>query len=71
MTIHVTANGETTVFQLNDSQASEDLYVQLPLNMKVENFSSDEKIFYPPEKLNTNKTPKANAKIGTLAYYAP
>jgi hypothetical protein len=37
----------------------------------VENYSSNEKIFYPPKKLNIKDTPLADAKAGTLAYYAP
>lgn len=71
MTIHVKSNGHTTVFKLNDSDASKALYAQLPLSIEVENFGGNEKIFYPPQKLTTNNTPSANAKNGTLAYYAP
>ncbi len=71
MKISVTADNHVTVFELNDSQAAKDLYKQLPLKIAVENYSSDEKIFYPPQKLNTANTPNANAGIGTLAYYAP
>jgi hypothetical protein len=69
--LHVKANGKTTVFELNNSPAAKDLYAQLPLSIKVENYSNNEKIFYPPKKLNTTDTPKADAKAGTLAYYAP
>lgn len=71
MKISVHANSNTTVFQLNDSQAAKDLYAQLPLSIEVENFSNNEKIFYPPKKLATSDTPLANARTGTLAYYAP
>jgi hypothetical protein len=71
MKISVKSNGNTTVFELNNSQASKDLYGQLPLTIKVENFSNNEKIFYPPKKLNTSDTPQADARVGTLAYYAP
>nr|WP_321396678.1 cyclophilin-like fold protein [uncultured Desulfobacter sp.] len=71
MTISVDANGKTVVFQLNDSTAAQQLYAQLPLDIKVEDYGSNEKIFYPPKKLDTADTPKANAKAGTLAYYAP
>jgi len=71
MKISVVSNGNTTIFELNDSQASKDLYSQLPLTIAVENFGNNEKIFYPPTKLSVNNTPKANAKNGTLAYYAP
>jgi hypothetical protein len=59
------------IFELNNSQASKDLYEQLPLVIDVEDYGSNEKIFYPLEKLDTNDTPLANAKVGTLAYYAP
>jgi len=71
MQISVKANGKTTVFELNNSPAARDLYAQLPLSIKVENYSNNEKIFYPPEKLNTSDTPQADAQAGTLAYYAP
>ena len=72
MKISVTANGITTVFELNNSEASKNLYAQLPLSTTVENYGSNEKIFYPPEKLDTAGTPQANRhEPGTLAYYAP
>jgi len=71
MKISVTANGKTTVFKLNNSPASKDFYAQLPLTITVENYSNNEKIFYPPKKLGTTGTPLADAQPGTLAYYAP
>jgi len=71
MEIKVIAGDKEVVFKLNDSQASKDLYGQLPLKIKVDNYGDNEKIFYPPKKLNTSSTPLANAKTGTLAYYAP
>ncbi|MBA2869422.1 cyclophilin-like fold protein [Methanococcus maripaludis] len=71
MKISIESNGETIVFDLNDGQAAKELYEQLPLTVDVKNYSNNEKIFYPPNKLNTSNTPLANAKTGTLAYYAP
>ena len=71
MKINVKANGNTIVFKLNNSPAAKDFYAQLPLSITVENYSNNEKIFYPPKKLNTTDTPQANAQTGTLAYYAP
>lgn len=71
MEVRITANNKTVVFELNNSQAARDLYAQLPLTVNVENYSDNEKIFYPPNKLNTTNTPQADAKAGTLAYYAP
>lgn len=71
MQISVNSNGDKTLFKLNDSQAAKELYAQLPLDVEVKNYSNNEKIFYPPKKLQTGDTPLANAKTGTLAYYAP
>lgn len=71
MQISIQANGNTMIFNLIDSQAAKELYAQLPLSIDVENYSSNEKIFYPPKKLDTANTPLADAKPGTLAYYAP
>ncbi|WP_018124126.1 cyclophilin-like fold protein [Desulfovibrio oxyclinae] len=72
MRIAVTAGGKTVIYELNDSQAAKELYGQLPLNIAVEDYGSNEKIFYPPQKLSTSNTPLAeNVRKGTLAYYAP
>jgi hypothetical protein len=57
MKISVKANGKTTVFELNNSPAARELYAQLPLSITVENYSNNEKIFYPPKKLDISGTP--------------
>ena len=67
----LTAEGGTILFELNDSSASGDLYAQLPLTVQIEDFSTNEKIFYPPQELNTENSPLAEDGAGTLAYYAP
>ena len=69
--IKITSNEKTIIFELNDSDASKEFIAQLPLTIKVEDYASNEKIFYPPSKLSTSNTPLANAINGTLAYYAP
>lgn len=71
MKIKVTANGESTVFELNGSQAANELYGQLPMSLKVDDYAGKEKIFYPSNKLGVDSTPLADAQVGTLAYYAP
>lgn len=71
MQIKVASAAYEIIYALNESQAAKDLYAQLPLTLEVENFSTNEKIFYPPGKLNTNAAPPADAKKGTLAYFAP
>lgn len=71
MQISVTDSQEhEVVFALNDSSAAKALYAQLPLRVEVENYSTNEKIFYP-EPLDVSDTPAAGVEVGTLAYYAP
>lgn len=69
--ISVTGNTGRVVFELNDSRAADDLWAQLPLEAEVENFSNNEKIFYPKSELDTANTPLAEGGVGTLAYYRP
>ena len=69
--IRVRFGGHTVIYELNGSRAAESLWAQLPLTLKAENFSNNEKIFYPPEELNTAQTPLAEGGEGVLAYYAP
>ncbi|MBS7008693.1 cyclophilin-like fold protein [Anaerostipes sp.] len=64
-------DGQNVVFELNDSPAARSLYGQLPLSVKIDDYSDNEKIFYPPEKLNISSTPPAKGGAGTLAYYEP
>lgn len=72
MRIAVRDESHTIVFALNESDAAKELYTQLPLTIEVENFSSNEKIFYPKNELSIEGTPLANSGgAGILAYYAP
>lgn len=59
------------VVTLNDSPAAQSLARQLPLTAEVEDYSTNEKIFYPPEALETEDTPTAEGGSGVLAYYEP
>lgn len=63
--------GQSIIFQLNDSKAAKSLYDQLPLSKQVENFNNDEKIFYPDEPLDIIDAPNAKGPVGVLAYYEP
>lgn len=71
MKIQVQSGELVIVYALNDSQAAQDLYAQLPLTLEVKDFSTNEKTFYPPQKLNVSDAPMANADKGSLCYYAP
>lgn len=66
-----TRDSNEIVFQLNESPAATSFYNQLPLSIWVEDYAGSEKIFYSPEKLETDDTPLAQGPAGTLAYYAP
>lgn len=69
--ISIRFDGHTLVYELNDSQAAQDLYGQLPATLQAEDYGGNEKIFYPEEKLDTTGAPQAQGGAGTLAYYAP
>ena len=69
--ITVSWNGGQAVYELNHSPAAQSLLAQLPLTTQVEDYSTNEKIFYPEEGLDTSDTPLAQAGAGTLAYYEP
>lgn len=59
------------VCELNEGTAADSLYEQLPLTIESEDYSTNEKIFYPPQSLDTSDSPLAEAGAGTLAYYEP
>ena len=71
--IIVRSEDYAVVYALNQSQAAKELYNQLPLTTTVENFSTNEKIFSPPEKVDTSDAPLADGTrgAGQLAYYEP
>lgn len=69
--IEVRAQGAVVTFELNSSAAAAGLSAQLPLSADVSNYSSNEKIFYPPEALDCSDAPAAEGGVGTLAYYEP
>ena len=69
--IRVQAGDRSVIYQLNDSPAAAALYAQLPLTTQVEDFSTNEKIFYPEQPLDITGAPLASGGAGTLAYYAP
>ena len=69
--ISVQFGENTVVYALNDGSAADSLYGMLPLTTQVEDYSTNEKIFYPEEGLDTGDSPLAQAGAGTLAYYEP
>lgn len=69
--ISVQFGENTVVYELNDSPAAASLCEQLPITVEVEDYSTNEKIFYPGQGLDTTDTPTAEGGAGTLAYYSP
>lgn len=69
--ISVQYQGQEILYELNDSLAAKALLEQLPLTVEIKDFSTNEKIFYPPEGLDVSDAPLASGGSGILAYYAP
>ena len=69
--ISVQFGEDTVVYELNDGTAADSLYEQLPLTIEIEDYSNNEKIFYPSQSLDTSDSPLAQAGAGTLAYFEP
>lgn len=63
--------GHQVIIALNNSNAAKDLVQQNPSQVRIENYSNDEKTFYPDKELDLANTPRANASVGTLGYFAP
>ena len=70
-TISVKFGDNTVIYELNNSPAADSLYEQLPITAEAEDFSTNEKIFYPSRELDTGDSPVAEGGAGTLAYYVP
>ncbi len=65
-------SGETAItYALEDNAAADALLAQLPLTIEIEDYSTNEKIFYPPQALETAGAPAASGGAGVLAYYEP
>lgn len=72
MRIRMTFDGRTMTATLYDNPAARDFYAMLPLDLKIENFSNNEKIAYLPRKLTeVDSGPFSNERPYDLCYYKP
>ena len=72
MRISVSDGLNEAVFELVETKAAKSLYAMLPFTVKVENYSDNEKIFYPPRKVETGASEIESAcPAGTLALFSP
>ena len=72
MKISLSANGSELTATIFENPSALDFPTLLPLDLKMEDYGSNEKIGYLPRKLATDGSgPFDNEAIGDLAYYAP
>lgn len=71
MRIKVSSENAEVIFELNESSASKSFYEQLPLTVSVENYSTNEKIFELPQKLDISNVWEGRCPKGSIAYFSP
>ena len=71
MKIRVSDGTHTILYDLNDSPSAKSLYDMLPLDIEVENYGHNEKIFYPPQTIDTADGIEGGGEAGGLALFSP
>ena len=70
-TMTIVAAGVQHQFTLNESPAAYDLASRCPLEIEIENYADNEKIFHLDEPLDTTDAVPATGEAGTLCYFEP
>lgn len=72
MTVRFAFNGQTFTAVLHDNPTARDFASQLPLDLTISDYSTNEKIAYLPRKLTERDSgPFTGEAPGDLCYYAP
>lgn len=72
MKIRVSDGTNVITFELNETSAAKSLCQMLPLEVEVENYSNNEKIFYPPTAVSYGADCiECDCPAGTLALFSP
>ena len=71
MRIRVSDGTHTVIYRLNDTPSAKSLFSMLPLETVVENYGSNEKIFYPEETIDTTGGMEGSGGAGGLALFSP
>ena len=71
MRMSVTDGKHTVIFRLNDSNPAKSLYDMLPLDVEIGDFLYNEKIFYPPQKVDASDGIVGGGDAGDLALFSP
>jgi hypothetical protein len=72
MKIRIEFNGASMTATLYDNPSARDFASMLPLDLTIDDYSTNDKIAYLPRKLTEEGSgPFGNERPGDLAYYAP
>lgn len=71
MRISVSDGSHTIIYELNGSPSAKSLYGMLPLDIEVENYGRNEKIFYPEQAVDTRDGIEGSGEAGGLALFSP
>lgn len=72
MKIRIEFNGASMTATLDENPSARDLASMLPLDLAIDDYSTNEKIAYLPRKLTEEGSgPFGNERPGDLGYYAP
>ena len=71
MKIKVADGTHTVIYRLNDSPSAKSLYGMLPMDVEVENYGSNEKIFHPDRTIDTAGGIEGGGGAGDLALFSP
>ncbi len=70
--INVTDGTHSVTFELNETSAAQSLYGMLPISKEVQNYSTNEKIFYPETTVSYDSDCiEDDCPAGTLALFSP
>jgi len=69
--IRVSDGTNTVIYQLNDSPSAQMLYGMMPLDVQVENYGNNEKIFYLEQEIDTDDGIESGGEAGALALFSP
>ena len=70
--INVTDGAHSVTFELNETSAAQSLYGMLPITKEVQNYSTNEKIFYPETAISYGSDGiEEDCPVGTLALFSP
>ena len=70
--IKVTDGNHNVTFELNETSAAQSLYNMLPTTREVQNYSTNEKIFYPETTISySSDCIEGACPAGTLALFSP